>query len=81
LISDLVRGAWLRNVRQQNLDVVGESTDLTEFLFGSERANLAVVRGVLEQYVSHAKWKIFQSSGEQRSKRQVSMATVGVMKL
>jgi 5-methylcytosine-specific restriction endonuclease McrA len=47
LISDQVRGAWLRYVRQQNLDVLGETTDLNEFLFGSERNNLAVVRPVL----------------------------------
>ena len=47
LISDLVRGAWARYVRQQNLAVVGETTDLNEFLFGSERAALAAVRPVL----------------------------------
>ncbi len=47
LISDLVRGAWVRYVRQQNLAVLGETTDLNEFLFGSERAALAVVRPVL----------------------------------
>src|SRR5215469_17044406 len=33
LISDLVRGAWARYVRQQNLDIIGEVTDLHEFLF------------------------------------------------
>ena len=42
-----MRGAWARYVRQQNLDILGETTDLTEFLFGSERAALAVVRPVL----------------------------------
>jgi 5-methylcytosine-specific restriction endonuclease McrA len=47
MISDLVRGAWGRYVRQQNLDVLGETADLNEFLFGSERAALAVVRPVL----------------------------------
>jgi 5-methylcytosine-specific restriction endonuclease McrA len=47
VISDLVRGAWVRYVRQQNLDVIGETADLNEFLFGSERNNLAVVRPVL----------------------------------
>jgi hypothetical protein len=47
LISDQVRGAWLRYVRQQNLDVLGEGADLNEFLFGSERNNLAVVRPIL----------------------------------
>jgi len=34
LISDLVRGAWARYVRQRNLSILGETTDLTEFLFG-----------------------------------------------
>jgi hypothetical protein len=47
LISDLVRGAWVRYVRQQNLDVLGETADLNDFLFGSVRAALAVVRPVL----------------------------------
>ena len=47
LITDIVRGAWLRYVRQQNLDVVGETADLNEFLFSSERNNLAAVRPVL----------------------------------
>ena len=47
LISDLVRGAWMRYVRQQNLGILGETADLNEFLFGSERSNLAVVRPVL----------------------------------
>jgi 5-methylcytosine-specific restriction endonuclease McrA len=37
----------VRYVRQQNLDILGEATDLNEFLFGSERASLAVVRPVL----------------------------------
>jgi 5-methylcytosine-specific restriction endonuclease McrA len=47
LISDLIRGAWSRFVRQQNLSVLGETADLNEFLFGSERNNLALVRPVL----------------------------------
>lgn len=47
LISDLVQGAWVRYVRQQNLTVIGETADLHEFLFGSERNSLAMVRPVL----------------------------------
>ena len=47
LISDLVRGAWVRYVRQQNLEALGETADLNEFLFGSERNNLVQVRPVL----------------------------------
>ena len=47
LISDLVRGAWARYVRQQNLALLGETADLNEFLFGSDRNSLALVRPVL----------------------------------
>jgi hypothetical protein len=47
LISDLVQGAWVRYVRQQNLALIGETADLHEFLFGSERNSLALVRPVL----------------------------------
>jgi 5-methylcytosine-specific restriction endonuclease McrA len=47
LICDLVRGAWVRYVRQQNLDLLGEAADLNEFLFGSERNSLAAIRPVL----------------------------------
>jgi hypothetical protein len=47
LISDLVRGAWVRHVRQQDLEVLGETADLNEFLFGTDRNCLATVRPVL----------------------------------
>jgi hypothetical protein len=47
LISDLVRGAWVRYVREQNLDILGETSDLNEFLFGSERISLAAIPAVL----------------------------------
>jgi hypothetical protein len=49
LITDLVRSAWVRYVRQQNLGVLGEATDLNEFLFGTERATLKAVRPVLTE--------------------------------
>jgi 5-methylcytosine-specific restriction endonuclease McrA len=42
-----MRGAWVRFVWQQNMDTLGETADLNEFLFGSERASLAAVRPVL----------------------------------
>lgn len=32
---------------QLNLDILGENADLNEFMFGSERADLAVIRPVL----------------------------------
>jgi len=43
LIVDLVHGAWVRYVRQQNLDILGEAADLNSFLFGSERTALSMV--------------------------------------
>ncbi len=47
LIQDAVRSAWLRDVRSLNGDLLGETLDLREFLFGAERKALAVVRPVL----------------------------------
>jgi 5-methylcytosine-specific restriction endonuclease McrA len=49
LVVDLVRGAWVRHVRRFNLDLLGESADLQEFLFGSERDNLAPLVPVLNE--------------------------------
>ena len=48
LIGDLVRGVWVRYVRRHNHDVLGTTADLAEFLFGSERSDLSVVREILE---------------------------------
>lgn len=39
-VTDFVRGAWVRYVRRFNESVPGESSDLDQFLFGSERASL-----------------------------------------
>ncbi|TKC98174.1 HNH endonuclease [Polyangium fumosum] len=49
LIQDLVRGAWVRFVRglRENQPLLGQTVDLDEFLFGSERADLSVARPVL----------------------------------
>ncbi len=47
LVSDLVRGAWVRYVRRFNHDLLGTTTDLSEFMFGSERAALGSVRDAL----------------------------------
>ena len=51
LIVDLVRGAWVRFVRtmNQNQDVLGTTTDLYEFLFGSERTATTDVVPVLTE--------------------------------
>ena len=47
MVQDLVRAAWLRDVRRLNGELMGESTDLRDFLFGAERAALSAVRPVL----------------------------------
>lgn len=47
LIQDVVRSAWLRDVRTLNADLFGETLDLREFLFGAERAALRAARPVL----------------------------------
>jgi 5-methylcytosine-specific restriction endonuclease McrA len=47
MVQDMVQGAWLRDARALNTELLGESTDLREFLFGGERAILAAVRPVL----------------------------------
>jgi hypothetical protein len=47
LIVDLVRGAWLRYVRRYNAALLGGTSDLDSFLFGSERSSLAVFQPIL----------------------------------
>lgn len=47
LITDLVRGAWVRYVRRYNADDLGSPSDLDEFLFGSERAPLQIYVPIL----------------------------------
>jgi hypothetical protein len=47
LVLDLIRGAWLRFVRAQNTDGLGDITDLSAFLFGSERVSLGQYQPIL----------------------------------
>jgi 5-methylcytosine-specific restriction endonuclease McrA len=47
LIQDVIRSAWLRDVRSLNGDLLGEALDLREFLFGGERNALRAARPVL----------------------------------
>ncbi len=56
LIQDLIRGAWVRYVRSiyTNQRILGETADLREFLFGSERENLNVYRSFLKELQSGA---------------------------
>jgi len=54
LIQDAVRSAWLRDVRSLNGDLLGETLDLREFLFGAERNALGAVRPVLME-LQHGK--------------------------
>jgi 5-methylcytosine-specific restriction endonuclease McrA len=54
LILSLVQGAWIRHVRriQDNQKLLGETVDLGEFLFGSERENLVDYRPILKEIQS-----------------------------
>jgi 5-methylcytosine-specific restriction endonuclease McrA len=52
LVADMVKGAWLRYVRRFNVEALGDRTDLNEFLFGSERANLKVVGKIINEFQS-----------------------------
>jgi hypothetical protein len=49
LVGDLVRGAWVRYVRRFNPGLLGDATDLHEFLFGSERLGLQKVGLLLRE--------------------------------
>jgi hypothetical protein len=49
LLQELVQGAWIRYVRRHNPELLGTITDLTEFMFGSERASLQTVVPVLRE--------------------------------
>lgn len=51
-VSDMVKGAWSRYIRRFNGAALGDRADLNEFLFGSERANLNVVKPILEDFQS-----------------------------
>jgi hypothetical protein len=52
LVHELVRGAWLRFVRgvSENRLLLGEASDLSDFMFGSSRAALDVYKPVLIEY-------------------------------
>lgn len=51
LVQGLVEAAWVRQVRRirENQVLLGETVDLGEFLFGSERASLADYRPLLRE--------------------------------
>src|SRR5262245_61444885 len=51
VLTELVRGAWLRFVRRYNLVSLDEAADLTAFLFGSPRASLVRYREALRSVV------------------------------
>lgn len=52
LVADMVKGAWSRYVRRFNAELLGDRTDLNEFLFGSERANLKEVGSIINEFQS-----------------------------
>ncbi len=55
MLVDMFRGAWIRHIRriQSNLDVMGETRDLSTFLFGSGREQLDRYRHILWEVQEH----------------------------
>ena len=49
ILRNLIEGAWVNYVRNQNLQALGHSTDLGSFLFGAERVALNVYRPILAE--------------------------------
>ena len=49
LITDFVRGAWLRYIRRFNGQVLGSTNNLDQFLFGAERAPLTKYLPILRE--------------------------------
>jgi hypothetical protein len=47
LITALVHGAWVQYIRKCNREALGSTADLAEFLFGSERSSLTLLRAAL----------------------------------
>jgi 5-methylcytosine-specific restriction endonuclease McrA len=52
LITDLLRGAWLRHIRRVNGQVLGHAVDLDGFLFGTERSGLGAYQPLLAELQS-----------------------------
>lgn len=52
LVHELVRGAWLRFVRRVNENrlMLGDASDLSDFMFGASRAPLEVYKPALVEY-------------------------------
>lgn len=52
LVHELVRGAWLRFIRNRNENkpLLGSASDLSGFMFGSGRVSLEVFRPILVEY-------------------------------
>lgn len=54
MVTELVRSAWLRQVRRCNQLLLGDTSDLHDFLFGRDRLNLAPIASVLRDLQSGA---------------------------
>jgi len=56
LILDLIRGAWIRHIRtiKANDQILGQTKNISDFLFGSERENLTIYRDFLKDIQSGA---------------------------
>ncbi len=68
LIIDLVRGAWLAFVRRQNLELLGTSADLQEFMFGTKRQTLKAIQTFLVDFQSN---QCFYCEGSLKAESEV----------
>jgi 5-methylcytosine-specific restriction endonuclease McrA len=50
LVVELARSGWVRYVRANNNDLLGNATELEEFLFGAERSSLAAYPPILGDF-------------------------------
>ena len=76
LITDFVRGAWLRYVRRFNGQVLGAPSDLDQFLFGAERAPLAKYLPILRE-VQEATLPLLRSARSRRQRRTLTTSFLG----
>ena len=48
-ITNMVQGAWIDQVRKFNTDILGETVDLRQFLFGTQRNSLERIKPILHE--------------------------------
>ncbi len=52
MVREMIKGAWSMFVQKQNLSILGQVTDLSSFLFGSQRSSLSKYYPLLREVQS-----------------------------